>query len=68
VSAAHHLALGIGALERDVVLDAQESGMTWAEIGEVYGVSRQAVHRKFTDQPFPPADIARAISGRPRHS
>jgi hypothetical protein len=53
----HHLAAGVEALERRVLLDAQASGMTWAEIGDVYGVSRQAAHRKFSDETVVPADF-----------
>lgn len=57
VRAIHHLAVGIDALERQVLLDAQSSGLTWAQIGEVYGVSRQAAHRRFSDQTVVPSDF-----------
>lgn len=57
VRAVHHLAAGIEALEHRVLFDAQSSGMTWAEIGGVYGVSRQAAHRKFADETVVPADF-----------
>lgn len=57
VRAIHHLAAGVGALERRVLLDAQAAGMTWAEIGAVYGVSRQAAHRRFSDDTLVPADF-----------
>ena len=40
VRAVHSLATGVETLERQVLFDAQASGMTWAEIGGVYGVSR----------------------------
>lgn len=56
VRAVHHLATGIGALERRVLLDAQAAGMTWAEIGRIYGVSRQAAHRRFSDETVVPTD------------
>ncbi len=56
VRAVHHLAAGVAGLERLVLLDAQESGMTWAEIGSVYSVSRQAVHRRFSDETVVPPD------------
>jgi hypothetical protein len=56
VRAVHLLAQGVGVLERQVLLDAQASGMTWAEIGSVYGVSRQAAHRRFSDETVVPAD------------
>ena len=55
--AVHHLATGAGLLERQVLHDAQASGMTWAEIGRIYGVSRQAVHRKFASDTVVPADF-----------
>jgi hypothetical protein len=56
VRAVHHLAAGVEGLERRVLLNAQASGMTWAEIGSVYGVSRQAAHRRFSDETVVPAD------------
>lgn len=56
VRAVHHLAAGVEGLERRVLLDAQASGMSWAEIGDVYGVSRQAVHRRFADETLVPTD------------
>ena len=57
VRAIHHLAAGVEALERQVLLDAQSSGLTWAQIGEVYGVSRQAAHRRFSDETVVPSDF-----------
>lgn len=57
VRAIRHLAAGVEALERQVLLDAQSSGLTWAQIGEVYGVSRQAAHRRFSDQTVVPSDF-----------
>lgn len=61
VRAIHHVAAGVEALERRVLLDAQASGMTWAEIGGVYGVSRQAAHRRFSDETVVPADYFDAL-------
>lgn len=55
VRAVHSLAAGVSGLERRVLLDAQESGMTWEQIGSVYGVSRQAAHRRFSDETVVPA-------------
>ena len=57
VRAIHALAAGVEVLEREVLLDAQASGMTWADIGGVYGVSRQAAHRRFADDTVVPADF-----------
>ena len=57
----HHLAVGVGALEKQVLLNAQASGMTWADIGAIYGVSRQAVHRRFADETVVPADYFDAL-------
>lgn len=57
VRAIHHLAAGVDALERQVLLDAQSAGLTWAQIGEVYGVSRQAAHRRFSDETVVPSDF-----------
>ena len=50
VRAVRLLGAGIKNLERRVLLDAQSAGMSWAEIGNVYGVSRQAAHRRFADE------------------
>ncbi len=50
VNAIRRLAAGIEILERQVLLDAQAAGMTWAAIGGVYGVTRQAAHRRFADE------------------
>jgi hypothetical protein len=61
VRGVHHLAAGVEALERRVLLDAQASGMTWADIGAVYGVSRQAAHRRFSDETVVPADYFDAL-------
>ena len=61
VRAMHHVAVGIEALERKVLLDAQASGMTWAEIGAVYGVSRQAAHRRFSGETIVPTDYFDAL-------
>lgn len=57
VRAVHHLVVGVEALEHRVLLEAQSSGLTWAQIGEVYGVSRQAVHRRFSDETVVPTDF-----------
>ncbi|MCB1004764.1 MAG: hypothetical protein KDB35_11340 [Acidimicrobiales bacterium] len=57
VRAIHHLAAGVDTLERQVLLEAQTSGLTWAQIGEVYGVSRQAAHRRFSDETVVPSDF-----------
>lgn len=53
VAAVNHLAAGVEQLEKRVVHEAHESGMTWDQIGKVYGVSRQAVHRKFAETVLP---------------
>lgn len=57
VRSIRHLAAGVDTLERQVLLDAQSAGLTWAQIGEVYGVSRQAAHRRFSDQTLVPSDF-----------
>lgn len=61
VRAVHHLTAGIETLERQVLLDAQASGMTWADIGAVYGVSRQAAHRRFSDDTVVSAEYFDAL-------
>ena len=57
VRAIHQLAAGVDTLERQVLLDAQSAGLTWAQIGDVYGVSRQAAHRRFSDETVVPSDF-----------
>lgn len=57
LSAMRILVLGVERLERHAVRDAQAAGLTWADIGEVYGVSRQAVHRRFADETVVPSDF-----------
>jgi hypothetical protein len=44
------LAAGVDLLERRVVLEAQAAGMTWSDIGQVYGVTRQAAHSRFANE------------------
>lgn len=61
VRAVHSLAVGVETLERQVLLDAQAAGMTWAEIGSVYGVSRQAAHRRFADETVVAAGFFEAL-------
>jgi len=61
VRAVHILATGIKSMEHRVLFDAQASGMSWTEIGDVYGVSRQAVHRRFADETMVPSDYFDAL-------
>ncbi len=35
--------------------------MSWSEIGAVYGVSRQAAHRRFADETLVPPDFFDAL-------
>lgn len=58
VSAIHRLIQAIGILEEQVIADAHHAGMSWTQIGQVYGVSRQAAHRRFADVDYVnPADF-----------
>ena len=57
VRGVRHLATGTEMLERQVLLEAQAAGMSWAEIGRVYGVSRQAAHRRFADETIVPSNF-----------
>lgn len=52
IRAAAWFAQGVGLLEQRVVSEAHQSGLSWAQIGDVYGVSRQAVHRRFSDTTY----------------
>lgn len=49
VQGIHYLVAAGEALESRVLQDAQASGMSWSQIGSVYGVSRQAAHQRFAD-------------------
>ncbi len=51
VRAIHDLTAGVELLERQVVTEANEQAMSWAEIGRVYGVTRQSVHKRFASGP-----------------
>ena len=35
------------ALQRQAVIDARAAGMSWTEVGEVLGVTRQAAQQRF---------------------
>jgi len=61
VRAIHSLSIGMRELERRVLQDSQKSGVTWAEIGRVYGVTRQAVHRRFSEETVVPSDFFDAL-------
>lgn len=47
LEAANRLRHAADALVTELVLEARESGATWAEIGETLGVSTQAAHQKY---------------------
>ena len=34
-------------LERSTVTDAREAGLTWTQIGVIYGISKQAAQQRF---------------------
>ena len=44
---ANRLRHAADALVTELVLEAREQGATWAEIGEILGVSTQAAHQKY---------------------
>ena len=41
------LETALGALERHAVADARAKGVTWSEIGRVYGMTKQAAQQRF---------------------
>jgi DNA-directed RNA polymerase specialized sigma24 family protein len=47
LEAAHRLREAADELITEFVLVARSEGATWAEIGEMLGVSTQAVHQKY---------------------
>jgi hypothetical protein len=61
VRAVHVLAAGVESMERRVLFEAQAAGMSWTEIGAVYGVSRQAAHRRFAHETLVPSDFFDAL-------
>ncbi|MEX0831432.1 MAG: hypothetical protein WD358_09240 [Nitriliruptoraceae bacterium] len=62
VAAIRRLAEAIGILEEQVIADAHHAGMSWAQIGQVYGVSRQAAHRRFSNVAYVnPQDFDRLL-------
>ncbi|MGD9986629.1 hypothetical protein [Pseudonocardia sp.] len=50
LGAAHLLRQLAEQLERDVVDEARASGARWADIGEVYGTSKQSVQQRFANR------------------
>lgn len=56
VRAVRHLAFGAHILERQALIDAQGEGLSWADIGSLYGVTRQAAHRRFTTETVVPSE------------
>lgn len=47
LDAARRLREGAEDLEREVVEAARAAGMTWAEIGSVYGLTKQGAQQRF---------------------
>lgn len=47
LEAANRLRHAADALVTELVLEARDQGATWAEIGEILGVSTQAAHQKY---------------------
>ena len=47
LEAANRLRHAADALVTEFVVEARESGATWAEIGDTLGVSTQAAHQKY---------------------
>ena len=45
------LARAVDKLQRHLVEQAREAGLTWTEIGEALGVSRQAAWERFSSPP-----------------
>lgn len=49
IRAARVLQEAASSLERDIVRDARAHGVTWAEIGRAYDMSKQAAQQRFRD-------------------
>ena len=50
------------ALELRQVEAALRAGMTWRQVADALGVSRQAVHKKYSKRIDPTIDVPRRIS------
>jgi hypothetical protein len=62
VAAIRRLTTGMEILQDRIVLDAHdEDDMTWAAIGTVYGISRQAAHKRFSNESEWPAEAFDAL-------
>src|SRR4051812_46533530 len=66
VAAAHEVAGLADALVGHYVDQARQAGHSWSQIGEALGVSKQAVHQKFTAHWAAP-DLTR-FTPRARHA
>ena len=48
---------GVELVEQCVVSEANQQGLAWAKIGEVYGVTRQSAHKRFAGVPVASAEV-----------
>ena len=55
--AARHLKEVAGKLEDCVASAAHDAGMTWAEVGAVYDMTRQSAHKRFASLPVASAEV-----------
>ncbi|GJF03051.1 hypothetical protein PSD17_20120 [Pseudonocardia sp. D17] len=56
LAAGRTLRLLADQLERDLVTEARAAGVRWADIGELYGTSKQSVQQRFRARPTTAAD------------
>jgi hypothetical protein len=61
VAAIRLLAEGFDVLEHQVVFGANDDGVSWAQIGRLYGVSRQAAHHRFGNLTFVPSELFNSL-------
>ena len=48
---------GIELIERCVVTEAHEAGLSWAHIGAAFDVTRQSAHKRFANIPVASAEV-----------
>lgn len=65
LEAANRLRHATEALVTELVAEARADGATWADIGEVLGVSTQAAHQKYRWAAADPADAAQHVDAEP---
>lgn len=64
LAAANKLLTLARVLQHDAVGDARSDGVTWREIGDVHGLTRQGAFQRFTSHEALVRDIEHAMTGQ----